>query len=66
MEDRVKQMEAERTKIQDEMDAKDKADHDSELALDAEAHKDEMAAKDAESAAKEAELEAQNKKNAAD
>lgn len=48
------------------MDAKDKAEHDSELALDAEAHKDEMAAKDAESDAKEAELEAQKKKKKAE
>lgn len=59
-------MEDERSKAQADLDQKDKVEHEAELALDKEAHKDDMAAKDAESAAKEAEAEAENKRKEAE
>jgi hypothetical protein len=59
-------MEEERTRIQDEIDSKDKTEHAADLAMDEQAHKDEMAAKDAEDAAKQAAKEAENLKKEAE
>lgn len=59
-EKRLKEEEDERQRLKEAADQKDKVEHESELALDADAHKEEMEAQAAAQAAHEAEVEAEN------